>query len=439
MPTFNFKLSLKQTYHALFRSKGTHFQLSPRRILVLILFYVLFPMVEISNWLGFFLDDLLFPRYREQRLKNPVFVLGNYRSGTTFLHRLLAKDRRMFTSMEGWEIFIAPSITQRKILSFWVSVDHLLGGHVLKWLDHLWQGNVQSQVTFHKLGVREPEEDEGLLAHIWSGIIPWNMFPIMENGSPNYAKFDTMVSEKEKQRVMNFYKRCLQRHVYAYGGKKIYLSKSPSFSASVDSIYKTFPDARIIYLVRNPLEVVPSALNMWAFKWHVTCSPTEKYPYRDEVLDMMKYWYEHPLERLRKASPNSYRIIRFEELIEDPERIVRQIYQHFRLPLRPAYARKLRRETLRSRRSSRKSSYSLAEMGLTRNRVAKEFSAIINRFWFSEAGKKRRQVRKLNQKKKIAPVFFGRRKTTGLPAAETYHRVVRRNTKHRMVRDMNTI
>jgi hypothetical protein len=67
-----------------------------------------------------------------------------------------------------------------------------------------------------------------------------------------------MVSEKEKQRVMNFYKRCLQRHVYAYGGRKIYLSKSPSFSASVDSIYKTFPDARIIYLVRNPMEVVPS-------------------------------------------------------------------------------------------------------------------------------------------------------------------------------------
>ena len=128
MSTFNFKLSLKQTYVALFRSKGTHFQLSPRRVLVLIIFYVLFPVVEISNWLGFLLDDIFFPRYREQKLKNPVFVVGNYRSGTTFLHRLLAKDRRTFTAMEGWEIFIAPSITQRKILNFWVLVDHLLGG-----------------------------------------------------------------------------------------------------------------------------------------------------------------------------------------------------------------------------------------------------------------------------------------------------------------------
>jgi len=78
-------------------------------------------------------------------------------------------------------------------------------------------------------------------------------------------------------------------------------------------------------------------------------------------------------------------------------------------------------------------------MGLTSSRVAKEFSAIINRFWFSEAARKRRQVHKLNRKKKVAPVFFERSKTTGRPAAETYHRVARRNTKHRMVRDMNTV
>ena len=439
MSTFNFKLSLKQTYIALFRSKGTHFQLSPRRVLVLIIFYVLFPVVEISNWLGFLLDDILFPRYREQKLKNPVFVVGNYRSGTTFLHRLLAKDRRTFTAMEGWEIFIAPSITQRKILNFWVLVDRLLGGHILKWLDHIWQGNVQSQVTFHKMGVREPEEDEGLLAHIWSGVIPWNMFPIMENGSPKYAKFDTMVSEKEKQRVMNFYKSCLQRHVYAYGGRKIYLSKSPSFSASVDSIYKTFPDAKIIYLVRNPLEVVPSALNMWAFKWHITCSPTEKYPYRDEVLDMMKYWYEHPLERLRKAPLDSYRIVRFDELVEDPERIIQQIYQHFKIPIRPAYARKLRRETRRAKRSRRKSPYSLEDMGLTRKRVSNEFSAIINRFWFSEAGKQRRRIRKLSRKKQVPRTFFKRRRRVGRPVVTANRRVVRRNLKRRVAQNTSPI
>jgi hypothetical protein len=69
--------------------------------------------------------------------------------------------------------------------------------------------------------------------------------------------------------------------------------------------------------------------------------------------------------------------------------------------------------------------------------VAKEFGAIIKRFWFSEAGKKRRQVRKLNKKKRFAPVFFKRRRTTVNLPAVSRRRVVRRNIKRKMVRDMS--
>ncbi|MGH3562828.1 MAG: hypothetical protein ACRDTN_13790, partial [Mycobacterium sp.] len=33
------------------------------------------------------LDELVYPRYRKQALDRPVFIVGNPRSGTTFLHR----------------------------------------------------------------------------------------------------------------------------------------------------------------------------------------------------------------------------------------------------------------------------------------------------------------------------------------------------------------
>ena len=44
-----------------------------------------------------------------------------------------------------------------------------------------------------------------------------------------------------KERVMTFYRRCVQRHMYAHGESKHYLSKSPSFSGKVDALYKNFP------------------------------------------------------------------------------------------------------------------------------------------------------------------------------------------------------
>lgn len=390
---FNFKLFFRQQFKSLFQSEGTHFRLTWKRIGVLLIFYLLFPLIEIFNWVGFALDDLFFVRYRNQKVNHPVFVLGNYRSGTTFLHRLLALDTRSFTAMAGWEIFLAPSIIQRKFMRAFVAADRALGGHLLTAFDRFWQKNVQKNVTFHQLGVTEPEEDEGILAHIWSGIIPWNLFPIMEDGVPEYATFDTSLSEREKKRVMTFYRRCVQRHLYAHGGRKRYLSKSPSFSGKVDALYKTFPDAKIIYLIRNPLEMVPSAISMWAFKWNVTCSPLDNYPYEDELLEMIKYWYQHPLERLAEAPEDSYLIVRFEELIADPERVVRHVYDHFGFKMSRRFEKRLLRQTQRAKKRSSQGKYSLEEMGLSQRQIAVKFGDVLHRFHFPGSELQRPRVR----------------------------------------------
>ena len=393
---FNFKLFFQQQFKALFHAEGTHFRLTWKRIGVLLIFYLLFPLIELFNWIGFLLDDLFFFAYRKQRVNHPVFVLGNYRSGTTFLHRLLAMDKRSFTAMTGWEIFIAPSIIQRKIVRGFFALDRALGGHLATLLDRFWQKNVQKHVDFHQLGVTEPEEDEGILAHIYSGIIPWNLFPAMEDGVPEYATFDTSLTERDKKRVMTFYRRCVQRHMYAHGESKHYLSKSPSFSGKVDALYETFPDAKIIYLIRNPMEMVPSQVSMWAFKWNVTCSPLDSYPYEDELLEMIKYWYQHPLERLAEAPDDSYLIVRFDDLVTDPEATVRRVYEHFGFRISRRYENRLMRQTRRAnkRAKKRKGKYSLEDMGLTEQEIAVQFGDVMRRFKFTGGEPQRPRVRR---------------------------------------------
>ena len=229
---YDFKNFFKHQYHSFFRSGGKHFRLTPKRLGVLAIFYLVFPFIELFSWAGLLLDEIIYPNYHKQQINRPVFLIGNYRSGTTFLHRLLAMDKRSFTAMSGWEIFIAPSIIQRKIVHGLAALDRLLGGHLYKAFETRWNKNIQNNVDIHTLGVTEPEEDESILGHIWSGIIPWNLFPIMENGAPEDVKFDSTFSDKDKRRVMNFYMRCVKRHLYADNRGKHYLSKSPSFSAT---------------------------------------------------------------------------------------------------------------------------------------------------------------------------------------------------------------
>ena len=49
-------------------------------------------------------DDLLYPDWREQKIKAPLFIVGNARSGTTFAHRVLASSSSSFTYFRTWEV-----------------------------------------------------------------------------------------------------------------------------------------------------------------------------------------------------------------------------------------------------------------------------------------------------------------------------------------------
>lgn len=49
-----------------------------------------------------YLDELLYPEYRKVQVK-PVFIIGQPRSGTTFLHRTLADDRNNFVAVRHME------------------------------------------------------------------------------------------------------------------------------------------------------------------------------------------------------------------------------------------------------------------------------------------------------------------------------------------------
>jgi hypothetical protein len=380
--TFNFKLFLRFAYRALFKSKGTHNRLTPKRIAIATAFYIIYPLLEFINWTSFSLDEVLFPKYRDQEIQHPLFITGNPRSGTTFLYRLLAKDAPRFTCMHTWEILFAPSILQRK---FWLTADALdrfLGDPVKKALKTL-QKNAFSNMVMHKLRLREPEEDEYTLIHSWS-TVAWGVYFILLDEVMPYAFFDTALPPDEKENVMRFYKHCVQRHLYAHNHiQGHYLAKNPSFSPKLEALHTSFPDAKFIYMVRNPLNVVPSYINFLAYGWHMLGDPLEAYPHCDEVIKIIKHWYSYPLAWLDQATKESYTIVRFNDLVRAPEQTVTDIYQHFGFDLTPDYARILKEEAERARGYRSKHTYALEDMGLSQAQIITEFKEVFDRFDFA--------------------------------------------------------
>ena len=113
---FDFPAFIRYNFKAFFQTRGKNYRLTPKRFLILFFWLLLFIPSEIIYHLFLLLDEILFPGYRKTKVEKPVFIIGNPRSGTTFLHRIMDKDKQNFTSFQVWELIFAPSITQRKLI-----------------------------------------------------------------------------------------------------------------------------------------------------------------------------------------------------------------------------------------------------------------------------------------------------------------------------------
>ena len=377
---YNIKLFIKTACLSLFRSKGTPARLTLRRIVFLVSFYLVWPLYGIFIQLCFLLDDIFFPRNKEQPLEKPLFIVGPYRTGSTFLQRTLARDQHNFTCVHAWEIFLAPSIIQRRLVKVLEAVDRFFGGHLKRWFVALDQRSLGS-VPMHKNSLFTPEEDENLLFHIWSTFHIWFMFPFPDDLPPYYA-FESEIPKKHKRQVMRFFRRCVQRHVYAHGGTRIYLSKSPAFSAKIDSLKEFFPDANFVYLVRNPLNVLPSTVSWWRVLWCIFGNPPMNYPFGREIFTYIQHWFKDGLTRIRKLDPQRWMVLNYEDLVANPAKAIAGIYNKFGYEMDDSFKEILLHTKRREQNYTSRHKYNYEEMGFTREEIITGFREIFDEFGF---------------------------------------------------------
>ncbi|MBV6394888.1 MAG: hypothetical protein HFACDABA_00458 [Anaerolineales bacterium] len=376
---YNFKLFWRMAYRSFFQWRNTPARLTRKRFAFLALFYFVWPLGSLMHWFFFWLDDILFPAHKTQPIEKPLFLMGNFRSGSTFLHRLLSRDSETFTSLTIWDIFLAPSVTQKKITQFVSRLDRRLGGHLHRLL-FAFDKRTLGKIRIHHISFFQPEEDENILFHNWSSYFVSYLFPFMDD-MPRYHYFDQEIPLEERREIMAFYKSMLQRHLYATG-KKHFVAKNPAFSPKIETLAEFFPDARIVYLVRNPLDMFPSTVSWINYARRIFTEPEETYLYLDEILNMTQHWYRHPLRYLDAHPSPRHRIVNYDDLIQRPEQVIRGFYEQFGYPDKPGLdviVEQAVQETLAFRSDH---VYSYEEMGFTRQQILDTFADIFARFQF---------------------------------------------------------
>ena len=136
------------------------------------------PLVAAFHALCMALDHVLFPGFRRCAVREPVFVIGHARSGTSLLHELLARDGERFSTFLTWELFL-PAIVQKKLVRGLGRLDRAwLGGAVDRRIKAFEDRAFAKGREMHPMSLTRPEEDEFLFAAscasgVWVLLFPY--------------------------------------------------------------------------------------------------------------------------------------------------------------------------------------------------------------------------------------------------------------------------
>jgi hypothetical protein len=143
-----------------------------------------------------------------------------------------------------------------------------------------------------------------------------------------------------------------------------------------------FPEARVLYLVRNPLDMLPSTISWLSYAWGVFSNPLEKYIYTTETLAFTQYWYRHPLHYIDTHPSPNLEILSYDDLIQRPKEMISNFYRQFGYPVYPSLERIVTQAVAEATTYKSDHQYSYEKMGFTHDEIVAAYQDIFDRFGF---------------------------------------------------------
>jgi hypothetical protein len=253
-----------------------------------------------------------------------------------------------------------------------------LGGRIERKVRAWETRQFQATQDMHEMGLTVPEEDDFIHTFSCASGFWIVLFPYM--GELDFYYVDER-PEKRRRRLMRFYRECVKRQLYLNGGDKIHLSKNPTFSGRVESLIEEFPDARIVVLVRNPYETIPSLLKLMKRSWRLRRWDDEQMKRSLRVLaEQSFHTYRYPLEVLARHPETRQAVVDYRELVAEPRRVVAHVYEQLGFALTPEFDAVLTQEQARAREHETRHAYSLEEFGLNGDEIRASLADLFERY-----------------------------------------------------------
>lgn len=248
---------------------------------------------------------------------DPVFILGHWRSGTTFVHNIFSCDKHFGYNTTYQTVF----------------------PHLMMWGQPFFKKSMswlmpdKRPTDNMELAVDLPQEEEFALSNMLSCSYYnfWFLPKYMQEYCDKYLLFDKITAE-ELRTFEEVFTKLIKISLWNTGGTQ-FLSKNPPHTGRVSELVKMFPNAKFIYLMRNPYTVFESTRSFFTN----TIQPLKLEDISDaqieeNILSVYTKLY-HKYENDKKLIPEGNLIeVKFEDFEANASEMTKTIYEKLTIP-----------------------------------------------------------------------------------------------------------
>lgn len=247
------------------------------------------------------------------REMNPLFILGHWRSGTTYLHNILCKDpdtafvttyQTVFANYLNSQGFLKP-------LMRFIMPSRRPGDNV-------------------KLSVDYPQEEEFAITNTTEQSF-YNFFYFPRHVGDYYNKYVRFeITESNFIEFKNNYIKILKRAMLNSSPATRLVVKNPVNTARITFLKDLFPTADFIHIYRNPYTVYLSTKRffgeLFPTLWLQKISKSQMH---EMIVDLYQNLYDDFFDAIEENKDLNIMEIKYEDFEKDPLPFINEVYSRF--------------------------------------------------------------------------------------------------------------
>ena len=327
-------------------------------------------LLRLTVLIGRLVDHIIFWAIRRP-LKNPIIIVGNPRSGTTFLHRFLIKQN-IGTGSQLWQM-VYPSVILQKILKPFLPLMEIISPAR------------HHSTAAHKTSLTSIETDDvSLLFRYLDGFFFYG-FILTFDEQDLFHWVDPKLRDTSK-RDFDWFESMWKRNLISNKGDR-YIGKLFSLSGNLPAFQKRFPDSKVLYMIRDPLSLIPSGLSL------VTGVLDKKFNFwsLDEKLQtrFIERLYTALVQLLNRfhddwtsgnINKEKVHIVRFDTMMTEFEPLMASILEFIQVEPTSELTKQIQITAEKQRRYESGHKYNLKKFGLTEDRIRQDCEQIYRTF-----------------------------------------------------------